>query len=115
MKKSKFISYKSTVWSIRTEKFTRTALCINYYEAPNATGLIVWLPGMSDKPIADRNNPFLSYFIPRGLQKNFSVAVVCFPGTFDRRYIEERTLSTMRQNVSDAVVALSNVLNIILI
>jgi len=107
MNKPRTIVYTSAVWDIKTASLSSALLSIQLYEATKPTGIIVWLPGMSDKPIAGRDNPLLSYFIPRALKKSFSVAVVCFPGTFDSRFIEERTLSTMRQNVRDAIGILS--------
>ncbi|HLD24329.1 MAG TPA: hypothetical protein VJB96_00210 [Patescibacteria group bacterium] len=107
MKKPRAISYRSAVWDIRTDSIKSARLYILLYEASKPTGIIVWLPGMSDKPIADRNNPLLSYVVPRALKEGFSVAIVCFPGTFDARFIEERTLSTMKQNALDAIKKLS--------
>lgn len=101
------ITYQSVIWDTKKQTIRKARLSINLYEAATPTGIIVWIPGMSDKPIADPDNPLLSYFIPRALKKGLSVAVICFPGTFDRRYVEERTLGSMRQNVTDAIAVLS--------
>lgn len=99
----KTIAYKSDVWDIRTSRVRKALLYVHLYESKNPTGIMIWIPGMSDKPIADKDNPLLSYFVPRAIKKGFSIAIICFPGTYDRRFVEERTLSTMKQNVFDAI------------
>ena len=100
---SKQISYESVAWDVKKRLVKKQALKINLYESKNPKKLIVWLPGMSDQPIADKENPLLKYFVSKAIKKNYSVVVIAFPGTLGYGYIEERTIKTMRQNVNDAL------------
>jgi phosphohistidine swiveling domain-containing protein len=103
----KQISYTSAAWDIKRKSIKKQILKLNFYEALNPKKLIVWLPGMSDEPYANNENPLLQYFVSKTVKKNYSVVVIAFPGTAGYGFIEERTIKTMKKNVKDALRALS--------
>ncbi|PIQ71729.1 hypothetical protein COV87_01735 [Candidatus Roizmanbacteria bacterium CG11_big_fil_rev_8_21_14_0_20_37_16] len=101
------IKFNSIVYDTNTQAIKKQDLAINLYNASNSKGLIIWLPGMSDQPFADNENPLLTYFVQKALVKNYAVAVIAFPGTAGNGHIEERTMSSMRQNIKDVLEELS--------
>jgi len=99
--------FPSTVWDVDKELNKNQEFLVNLYTVNNPEKIIIWLPGMSDKPLADKDNPLLEKFIKEALIKNYTVAVVAFPGTAGNGFIEQRTMSGLRQNVQDTLKIIS--------
>ena len=66
---------------------------------------------MSDQPFANNDNPLLRALVAKSIENSLSVAVVAFPGTTNKGFIEQRTVETMKSNAIDAINELKNIIN----